>query len=103
MDPATVIDRTRRWIASVVIGLNLCPFAQRLFDADRIRCIVTNAADEAPLLHDLARQLEALAAAPIAEFETTLLIHPCVLADYLDYNDFLGAAEQLLADLDLEG
>jgi hypothetical protein len=103
MDDATVIDRTRRWIASIVIGLNLCPFAQRVFDADRIRYVVTDAADNAGLLSDLACELEALAASPMASVETTLLIHPCVLADFLDYNDFLGAAEQLLGDLDLEG
>ncbi len=103
METQTVIDRTRRWIASVVIGLNLCPFAQRVFAADRIRYIVTDAADQAALLNDLTAELKALAAAPIATVETTLLIHPLVLRDFLDYNDFLSIGERLVADLGLEG
>jgi hypothetical protein len=102
-DHETVIERTRRWIASMVIGLNLCPFAQHVYDAGGIRYVVTDAPDEAGLLADLARELDALASEPIARVETTLLIHPRVLADFLDYNDFLGRAEQLLTDLDLDG
>ena len=103
MDASSVIDATRRWIASIVIGLNLCPFAQRVFDADRIRYVVSDAADESGLLADLARELEELIAAPISAIETTLLIHPLALADFLDYNDFVGAAEQLIANVGLRG
>ncbi len=86
-----------------MIGLNLCPFAQRVFDANTIRYVVSDSADAAALLDDLARELAALVAAPIATVETTLLIHPRVLGDFLDYNDFLGDAEELLADLGLQG
>ena len=32
-----------------------------------------------------------------------MLIHPHVLQDFLDYNDFLDEADRLLAELDLEG
>jgi len=103
MDASSVIDATRRWISSIVIGLNLCPFAQRVFDADRIRFVVTDVADEIGLLADLARELEALVAAPVSAVETTLLIHPRALGDFLDYNDFLGAADESLANLGLQG
>jgi hypothetical protein len=98
-----VIEATRRWISSVVIGLNLCPFARRAFEAGRIRYAVSEAADEAALLADLANELSTLASAPIEEVETTLLIHPNALADFLDYNDSLGAAEQLIEDLGHRG
>ena len=37
------------------------------------------------------------------ETETTLLVHPWVLNDFLDFNDFLGAADALVEDLDLDG
>ena len=47
--------------------------------------------------------LDALVAAPIAAVETALLIHPCALAKFLDYNEFLGMAEQLLTDRGLQG
>jgi hypothetical protein len=103
MDHQAIIESTRIWIASVVIELNLCPFAQRVFQADKIRYVVTAAQDETSLLKALADELQALAAAPISSVETTLLIHPHVLDAFLDYNDFLGAAEQRVADLGLEG
>jgi hypothetical protein len=103
MDQQAIIEATRSWIASVVIELNLCPFAQRVFQAEKIRYVVTAAQDETSLLQALADELGALAAAPIATIETTLLIHPHVLGNFPDYNDFLGAAEQRVADLGLEG
>lgn len=86
-----------------MIGLNLCPFARRVFDAARIRYVVSEAADEDSLLVDLARELSELAAAPRREVETTLLIHPHVLWDFLDYNDFLASADQLLTALGYRG
>src|SRR5205085_3783429 len=97
-----VIERTKRWISSFVIGLNLCPFAGRVFQADRIRYAVTGAADEESLREDLTRELLFLAA-PQASVETTLLIHPCVLSDFLSYNDFLEVGERLLRRLGLQG
>src|SRR2546425_11692927 len=103
MDPRTVIDETRRWIAAIVIGLNLCPFARRVFDAGLIRIVVSEAHDEAALLGDLDRELRTLAAAPISAIETTLLIHPHVLGHFRAYNDFLDAAEGLVNHLKLEG
>src|SRR4051812_46157272 len=101
MDQQAVIDGTRRWISSMVIGLNLCPFARRVFEGNLIRYAVSAAEDEPALLEELARELHELASAPIGSIETTLLIHPRVLGDFLDFNEFLGAAEQLLEDLDL--
>ncbi len=103
MDDQAVIDATRRWISSIVIELNLCPFAQRVFDADRIRYVVSDAADENRLLADLGRELTALITVPISVVETTFLIHPLALADFLDFNDFLGAAEEVVANLGLQG
>ena len=98
-----VVDETRRWIADVVIGLNLCPFARRVFDGDKIRYVVSEADDVSKLALDLAAELTALSQAPIEETETTLLIHPHALHDFHDYNDFLDDADSLLLELDLEG
>ena len=103
MDKQSVIDATRRWISSIVIGLNLCPFAQRVFAADRICYVVTDAADEIALAKDLARELSTLAAAPISSIETALLIHPHAFHDFLAYNDFLDVAERLIRNLGLRG
>ena len=103
MDKQTPVEHTRRWISSMVIGLNLCPFAQRVFQANKIHYVVSEALDEAALLKDLARELTDLASTPVAAVETTLLIHPHVHGNFLDYNDFLGVAEKMLADLGLRG
>ena len=103
MEDQTVIDHTRRWISTMVIGLNLCPFARRVFEAETIRYVVCKAKDESALLADLCREMESLASTPIEAVETTLVIHPHVLGDFLDYNDFLDIAEGRLADLGFEG
>ena len=103
MENQIVIDATKRWIRSIVVGLNLCPFARRVFDADRIRYVVTDAADDVSLKLELIRELKLLAGADRATIETTLLIHPGVLCDFFDYNDFLGIADGLLQELGYEG
>jgi hypothetical protein len=87
----------------VVIGLNLCPFARRVFEAGSIRYTVSGARDEVTLLEELREELKTLVATPVAHTETTLLIHPNVLASFLDYNDFLDAAERLIGSLGLRG
>jgi hypothetical protein len=98
-----IIDITRRWIASVVIGLNLCPFARRVFEGERIRYAVSQASTETALTKDLRAELRLLTQTPIDEIETTLLILPFVLADFLDFNDYLDTAEHELHRLGLEG
>jgi len=87
----------------MVIGLNLCPFARRVFDGEKIRYVVSAAVDEAGLLQDLTEELLFLRGTPLDQVETTLLIHPQAFTDFLDYNDFLDPAEQLIEDLGLQG
>lgn len=94
---------TREWLEKAVIGLNLCPFARTPHVQGRIRYAVSEAETPEELLEHLIAELQALAAAPPEETETTLLIHPRVLHDFLDYNDFLGVADAAVAELGLEG
>lgn len=98
-----VVERTRRWISSFVIGLGLCPFARQVFDAGRIRYAISYSRDKNTLSNDLVSELHLLLASPSTQIETTLLIHPHVLGDFLDYNDFLGVVDQLLEELRLRG
>lgn len=102
-DDRFVVEHTRRWISSFVIGLGLCPFARGVFEAGRIRYAVSRARDEDALACDLAAELRLLAASAPARVETTLLIHPQVLGDFLDYNDFVGVVERILGKLRLRG
>lgn len=101
--PHEAIAATRAWIARVVIGLNLCPFAKPVYMAEQIRYVVSAAHTTEALLGDLERELGALAAAPQDAVETTLLIHPQVLTAFLDYNDFLDAADSAVDRLGLTG
>jgi hypothetical protein len=97
----TVLAATRRWVSEVVVGLNLCPFARRELVSERIRFVATDATLEEALLIALQEELMHLDQHP--EVETTLLVHPGVLESFLDYNDFLDAADGLLMHLKLEG
>ncbi|KYP12698.1 MAG: hypothetical protein A0129_00860 [Limnobacter sp. CACIAM 66H1] len=96
-----VIEATRRWVEQVVVAFNLCPFAKRELVKDRVRFVVSKARDEATLLDELAHELALLNVD--GSIETTLLIHPQVLQDFYQYNDFLTAADELLVDMNLEG
>jgi hypothetical protein len=81
----------------------LCPFAKAVQTKGQVRYIVTPAKTGVRLLEELQRALEALRAADPSEVDTTLLIHPHVLADFFDYNDFLAEVDDLLQELELEG
>ncbi len=97
------IDATRHWLEKAVIGLNLCPFAKSVHVKGQIRYVVSTARTAEALHADLTDELMRLRDADPAEIDTTLLIHPYALEDFLDFNDFLDIADATLAELDLEG
>ena len=99
----TIQQNTQAWLEKAVIGLNLCPFAKSVHVNHRLRYVVSEATTPEDLLKDLARELLALKRADPEEVETTLVIHPQVLQDFLDFNDFLGAADALIEELELDG
>ena len=101
--PAWVIEETRRWLERAVIGLNLCPFAKAVHVKGQIHYAVSDAQTPQDLLKDLTTELIALLALDASVRDTTLLIAPECLADFLDFNDFLADADQLLVDLELDG
>ncbi len=100
---ASVIVHTRAWVEQAVIGLELCPFAKTPQARGQIRYQVSDAVDADSLLQDLCNELHLLSAADPAAVETTLLIHPRAMADFLDYNDFLEAADGAVRALGYEG
>ena len=97
------LAETRAWVDRAVIGLNLCPFAKAPQVKGQVRYVVSTAQDPAALLADLITELERLAESKADKLETTLLVHPRVLGDFADYNDFIAIAEDTVAELDLEG
>ncbi|MDN3922432.1 DUF1415 domain-containing protein [Roseateles violae] len=99
----TIRQQTQAWLEKAVIGLNLCPFAKSVHVNQRLRYVVSSATTPEELLKELARELLFLKRADPDEIETTLVIHPLLLQDFLDFNDFLGAADALIEDLELDG
>jgi hypothetical protein len=102
-DDATVVQDTVRWLERAVIGLNLCPFAKSVHAKGQIHYVVSHAADARALLGDLRRELEALAEIAPDKRDTTLLVAPCAMQDFLDFNDFLELADELVEAMDLAG
>ncbi|OZB79919.1 MAG: hypothetical protein B7X28_07750, partial [Halothiobacillus sp. 13-55-253] len=101
MNHEPYIAAVRQWVEQLVIGYNLCPFAKRELVRDRVRFVVSEAQDEEQLLIDLENELTLLSADE--GIETTLLITPQVLQDFFDFNQFLGRADQRVAQLKLKG
>jgi hypothetical protein len=97
------IAATRRWLERAVIGLNLCPFAKAVHAKGQVRYVLSDADTPQALLEQLGEELLRLRDTPAEEVDTTLLVHPRVLADFLDYNDFLDDADALVEALGLDG
>jgi ATP-dependent RNA helicase DbpA len=98
-----VIRLTRNWVERAVIGLSLCPFANAPLSKGHVRFVVSRAETRDALLADLRRELAMLSLAAPEEIETTLLIAPDVLREFLDYNDFLKLTAAALDDAGLSG
>lgn len=98
-----VIADTVRWLEKAVIGLNLCPFAKSVHVKGQIHYVVSQATDAEGVAMDLHRELEALAEISPEMRDTTLLILPQALQDFLDFNDFLEIADAMVEELDLGG
>lgn len=97
------IAATKLWLERAVIGLNLCPFAKGVYVRNQVRFVVSAAQTPEELLGDVLQELELLAETSREKIDTTLLIHPHVLTDFLDYNDFLEVVDAALEEVDLAG
>lgn len=98
-----IIALTSAWVEHVVIGLNLCPFAKPVHTKGQIHYSVSHARDENSLAADLRLSMQNLIATTPDKIDTYLLIHPWVLTDFIDYNNFLDIADEILDELDLIG
>ncbi|MBL0122491.1 MAG: DUF1415 domain-containing protein [Betaproteobacteria bacterium] len=103
LNNTSIIAATTAWLERAVIGLNLCPFAKAVHVKKQIRYAVCRAETPDELLETLVRELQFLADADPALIDTTLLIHPFVFADFLEYNDYLDVFDAVIGELGLEG
>tara|TARA_B110000483_G_scaffold88856_1_gene109649 strand:- start:29972 stop:30538 length:567 start_codon:yes stop_codon:yes gene_type:complete len=101
LEEEKVVQSVQNWVESCVVGLNLCPFAKAELIKARVRFSATELKTEEGLLQQLRYELQLLDSDDA--IETTLLIHPAVLTNFYDYNQFLSQAENLLVELGMEG
>lgn len=98
-----VVGDTRRWLERAVVGLNLCPFAKGVLAKGQVHFAVSRAGDREGVLADFARELAGLVALPASERDTTLLVVPHGMEDFLTFNDLAERAERLVRKNGLEG
>ena len=98
-----MLSLTVRWLERAVIGLNLCPFAKSVHVKGQIHYRLSHATQKQELLQVLQEELQALQATDPAVRDTTLLILPDCFPDFLDFNDFLQDADDVLYTLGLDG
>ena len=103
LDQSLVERRVRRWLERAVIGLNLCPFAKAVHARSQVRIVVSDASTPRALLEQLGEELALLRDTPADAVDTTLLVHPQVLGEFLEYNDFLDEADALVEQMELDG
>ena len=103
VDDEQIIAATRNWLDKAVIGLNLCPFAKAVQVKQQVRYVVSSATTPEALVEQLMDELQHLSDTDPEVTDTTLLIHPFVLTDFLDYNEFLDVADSVVEDMQLDG
>ncbi len=103
MDLDAALADTQRWLDQAVIGLNLCPFAKAVHSKGQIRWVATPTTQPLELLDTLVKELRHLVATDPAQTDTTLIVALQVLKRFADFNDFLGVADEVLAELGLDG
>jgi hypothetical protein len=98
-----VIEDTQRWLMQAVVGLNLCPFAKAVVTKNLVRYRVCLSSEPTDVLAMLRDELQHLASTDEGLLDTTLLIAPYLLPDFLAFNAFLSDCDKVLLDMNLDG
>ena len=101
IDDVKIIEQTKKWINSVIVAHNYCPFAKREVDKGSVRYQVIHETEFNSLLKSVMQECVWLD--QNAETETTLIIFPSNLNDFNSYLDCLVLAEDLLIAQGYEG
>ena len=100
---AQAIADTQAWLDKAVIGLNLCPFAKAVVAKQQVRMVVCMDSEPEQVLKMLQQEMQLLVNTDAAVLDTTLLIAPKLLPDFLDFNEFLFDCDSVLVSMELEG
>lgn len=96
-----VVLHTQRWIESVVVGLNFCPFAAREIQKNSVRYSVSTGIGQQQWLDEFRLELEMLDSD--ASIETSFLIYEHQLSDFPDYLIWVEALNIMLENWEYEG
>jgi len=99
--PPATVALVHQWLEECVIGLSLCPFASAPYKNNQVRVAVFSGTEPEAYLQDIAREMTALFESQ-ERLETTLVVAEKALPDFLDFNDFLHAVEQLIVEHELD-
>ena len=97
------IKATKNWLEHFVIKHNLCPFAAKPFKSNNIRYVSYPVTDEDELADKLIDEVLLLKNTNPQEIETSIVIAPTMLVDFLDYNQFLDVVDSIIKELNVEG
>ena len=98
-----IVLATKNWLEQFVIKYNFCPFAAKPFRENRIRYASYTVSTEEKLAEKLIDEILLLKNADPQQLETSIVVVPDMLTDFLDYNQFLDVADTILAELNVEG
>ncbi|WP_040502710.1 DUF1415 domain-containing protein [Idiomarina xiamenensis] len=102
-DTATALMQA--WLRDFIIALNLCPFAKKEVERQRVAYRPFNASADESIevcaLQAIAAACEELDNQP--DIATSLVFNPAQQMDFLHYLDVLNTAERLLQQLNYEG
>jgi hypothetical protein len=98
-----VESETRKWLEQVVIGLNLCPFARRPYEDDRIRIVTEGSESYDEILGRMLAELRYIDTASDSVVETSIVIAPKALSSFQDYLSCLADINEMLVEEGYEG
>lgn len=101
IDDQRVIAQTKKWLETVIIAHNYCPFAKREVDKGSVRYQVIHETEFNSLLQSVIQECVWLD--QNSDTETTLIIFPSNLNDFNSFLDCLVLAEDLLIAQGYEG
>ncbi|MES9858101.1 MAG: DUF1415 domain-containing protein [Sedimenticola sp.] len=98
-----VIAATECWIKSVVVELNLCPFAAPVVNEKRIFYTVSDGQDETAIFYDMLEALDRFQQMDAEVAQTGFLILSQGMNEFDEFNDFFAVVEHLLDESGLTG
>ena len=101
LDDILIIEQTKKWVNTVIIAHNYCPFAKREVEKGSVRYKIVHETEFNSLLKDIMQECVWLD--QNADTETTLIIFPSNLNNFNSFLDCLVLAEDLLLAQGYEG